>query len=322
MPEARARFTPDGAAPSSTRSSPPMRTASTAAPVDLVLAVPSTARPSGAPLAAVAGLGDVVHGRLGARLAADLLCRGPGSLGHMRPGRDGFVVPPARRSAVRGRHLLVLDDTYVSGARAQSAAAALRLARAASVQIVAAGRVLRPERVPGHAAFLRGTAAAPAADTEVSRLSSLRSDRRRRASRTRSSALLSASRVRRPQQRPGPGATAGSDGVGRRDRTCARGRRTAPEWTAGEVAAQSTGSAPGGGRLPERGAHGRRPSVRRTRLSLRAVPLLVRLLWVQPGCAATAMVARPVGRQAPAQLLGEEEVGQLRGAVGHPGVAG
>jgi hypothetical protein len=124
------------------------------APVDQVLAVPSSARPSGPPLAGVAGLGDVVQSRLGARLRSDLLCRGPGTLGHMRPQRDGFVVPGARRAAVQGRHLLLLDDTYVSGARAQSAAAALRVAGAATVQIVVAGRVLRPDRVPAHAHFL------------------------------------------------------------------------------------------------------------------------------------------------------------------------
>ncbi len=168
VPEARARYTPIVLALVDAFFAAHADCLARDAPVDLVLAVPSTTRPSGAPLAAVAGLGDVVHGRLGARLAADLLCRGPGSLGHMRPRRDGFVVPPARRSAVRGRHVLVLEDTYVSGARAQSATAALRLARAASVQIVTAGRVLRPERVPGHAAFLRGLAAAPAPDSEVS----------------------------------------------------------------------------------------------------------------------------------------------------------
>jgi hypothetical protein len=132
------------------------------APLDLVLAVPSTARPSGAPLATVTGLGEAAHDRLRAPLRADLLCRGPGWLGHMRPRRDGFVVPAARRAVMQGRHVLVLDDTYVSGARAQSAAAALRLAGAASVQIVAAGRVLRPDLVPGHAAFLRRQVATPA----------------------------------------------------------------------------------------------------------------------------------------------------------------
>jgi hypothetical protein len=132
------------------------------APLDLVLAVPSTARPSGAPLATVPGLGEAAHDRLRAPLRADLLCRGPGWLGHMRPRRDGFVVPAARRAVMQGRHVLVLDDTYVSGARAQSAAAAVRLAGAASVQIVAAGRVLRPDLVPAHAAFLRRQVAAPA----------------------------------------------------------------------------------------------------------------------------------------------------------------
>ena len=167
VPEARARYTPMVLALVDEFFAAHADCLARDAPVDLVLVVPSTARPSGAPLAAVAGLGDVVRRRLGARLAADLLCRGPGSLRHMRPRRDGFVVPAARRSAVQGRHVLVLDDTYVSGARAQSASAALRLAQAASVQIVTAGRVLRPERVPGHAEFLR-RAAPPTSNSEGS----------------------------------------------------------------------------------------------------------------------------------------------------------
>jgi hypothetical protein len=131
----------------------------------MVLAVPSTARPSGAPLSRVPGLGDDVRARLGACWCDDVLWRGPGRLGHMRPARDGFVVPPDRRAVVHGRHVLVLDDTYVSGARAQSAAGALRLAGAASVRIVAAGRVLRPDRLPVHAAFLRRLASTPTLGT-------------------------------------------------------------------------------------------------------------------------------------------------------------
>ncbi len=51
--------------------------------------------------------------------------------------------------------MALLDDTYVSGARAQSAAAALRRAGATSVVIVAVGRVLRPDRSASHARFLR-----------------------------------------------------------------------------------------------------------------------------------------------------------------------
>ncbi len=50
--------------------------------------------------------------------------------------------------------MLLLDDTYVSGARAQSAAAALRLGGARSVLIVPLGRVIRPERFASHAAFM------------------------------------------------------------------------------------------------------------------------------------------------------------------------
>jgi len=155
VPEARARFTPMVRSLFDAFFAAHTTCLTGDGPVHLVLAVPSTARPSGAPLARVPGLADIARDRLGACWRDDVLCRGPAALGHMRPRRDGFVVPPAGRSAVRSRRLLVLDDTYVSGARAQSAAAALRLAGAASVQIVALGRVLRPDRVPAHAAFLR-----------------------------------------------------------------------------------------------------------------------------------------------------------------------
>ena len=70
-------------------------------PVDQVLAVPSSARPSGPPLAGVPGLADVVQSRLGARFRGDLLCRGPGTLGHMRPQRGRVCRPggPALRGA-------------------------------------------------------------------------------------------------------------------------------------------------------------------------------------------------------------------------------
>ena len=139
VPEARARFSPLVRSLFDDFFAAHAACLTAGAPVDLALAVPSTARPSGAPLAQVPGLGDDVRARLGACWCDDVLHRGPGRLGHMRPARDGFVVRPERRSAVQGRHVLVLDDTYVSGARAQSAAGALRLAGAVSVQIVAAG---------------------------------------------------------------------------------------------------------------------------------------------------------------------------------------
>jgi phosphoribosylpyrophosphate synthetase len=43
---------------------------------------------------------------------------------------------------IAGRHVLVVDDTWVSGGKAQSAALALKLAGAARVTIVCIGRLL------------------------------------------------------------------------------------------------------------------------------------------------------------------------------------
>jgi hypothetical protein len=124
-------------------------------PVELVLPVPSTNRPGGSPLADVDGLADAIGARLpGATWAPGLLARAGAPVGHMQPNARAFEVPPAPRPLASARRVLLLDDTYVSGARAQSAAAALRRAGARSVVIVVAGRVLRPDRSPAHAGFL------------------------------------------------------------------------------------------------------------------------------------------------------------------------
>ena len=119
---------------------------------EVVLPVPSSARPGGAPLTGVDGLATA-----GARLAhwsPHLLARARAPVGHMRPDASAFEVPAVHVPTIAGRSALLLDDTYVSGARAQSAAAALRGAGARSVVIVVLGRVLRPDRAAGHAAFL------------------------------------------------------------------------------------------------------------------------------------------------------------------------
>jgi predicted amidophosphoribosyltransferase len=124
--------------------------------VDLVLPVPSSARPGRAPLERVDGLGAAAVAALGhpARWLPSALVRGTGAVGHMRPSAEAFAVPPRCRDAVRQARVVLLDDTYVSGSRAQSAAAALRLARARSVVIVPLGRVVRPERFATHAALV------------------------------------------------------------------------------------------------------------------------------------------------------------------------
>jgi hypothetical protein len=131
-------------------------------PVELVLPVPSTSRPAG-PLAGLEGLAHTVRTRLpAARWSPGLLIRTGAAVGHMRPDADAFETPRGVAGAVDGRCVALLDDTYVSGARAQSAAAALRLAGARGVAIVPLGRVLRPDRVSSHAAFLRRARVEPA----------------------------------------------------------------------------------------------------------------------------------------------------------------
>ena len=119
---------------------------------DFVLPVPSSARPAGSPLCGVDGLGSACA-PLG-DWTPRLLARTGAPVGHMRPARRAFEVPAALVPAVAGCRAVLLDDTYVSGARAQSAAGALRRAGARSVVIVVLGRVLRPDRSAGHAAFL------------------------------------------------------------------------------------------------------------------------------------------------------------------------
>ena len=121
-------------------------------PGDVALPVPSSARPTGSPLCGVDGLATACA-PLGDWMP-QLLARAGARVGHMRPAPRAFEVPVAWEPAVAGRRAVLLDDTYVSGARAQSAAVALRRAGACSVVIVVLGRVLRPDRSAEHAAFL------------------------------------------------------------------------------------------------------------------------------------------------------------------------
>ena len=130
-------------------------------PFDCALLVPSTHRPGLAPLGQVDGLGrDVAAALPAARWAPGLLRRadargGPPPLAHMRPGPAAFSLRAPDSGEVAGARALLLDDLYVSGARAQSAAAALHRGGARSTLIVPLGRVLRPDRVASHAVFLR-----------------------------------------------------------------------------------------------------------------------------------------------------------------------
>lgn len=70
----------------------------------------------------------------------DLLARGSSAIGHNQASDTGYI---ARRS-LTGERVLLIDDTFTSGARAQSAASSLALAGAEVVAIVVVGRVFKP----------------------------------------------------------------------------------------------------------------------------------------------------------------------------------
>jgi adenine/guanine phosphoribosyltransferase-like PRPP-binding protein len=116
---------------------------------DAVVTVPSSTRPVGSPVDAVvskvASL-SVIHRRL--------LVRGPVPMDHLQPARQGFVIDPVADLRSLGRlRVLVVDDSYTTGARAQSAATALRLAGLQVGAILVLGRVIAPGSCPWHAAF-------------------------------------------------------------------------------------------------------------------------------------------------------------------------
>jgi hypothetical protein len=72
----------------------------------------------------------------------------PGCPLALRPGRQGRDLDPDRFQVLArpaGAGVLLLDDTWVSGASAQSAAAALKLAGARYVAVVVLGRHLNPD---------------------------------------------------------------------------------------------------------------------------------------------------------------------------------
>lgn len=106
---------------------------------DIVSVVPSTRpgwRPGRHPLEVA--VGTVVSL---ARLHAPVLAPGPAAAGHGFADDDAFAL--TRR--LRGERVLLIDDTFTTGARIQSAASALRAGGASSVAALAVGRVIWPE---------------------------------------------------------------------------------------------------------------------------------------------------------------------------------
>ena len=108
---------------------------------DLVATVPSTRRPGPSPVDALVAAVPT----LAPQLIGGLLVRGPGRLDHLVADRRGFAVEPAAGERAAGRRVLVVDDTVVTGARAQSAVAALRDAGLRPAGVLVVGRALAPE---------------------------------------------------------------------------------------------------------------------------------------------------------------------------------
>jgi predicted amidophosphoribosyltransferase len=69
-----------------------------------------------------------------------------GASGHLVASEDAFAVGTEHRRDLRGRGLVLLDDSYTTGATAQSAAQALRRAGAATVVVLVLARIVRPGR--------------------------------------------------------------------------------------------------------------------------------------------------------------------------------
>ena len=91
--------------------------------------------------------------RTGVALALDLierrkatpLLRGLGPAARAKAVRGAFHVRPERRSSLKGRSVILIDDVYTTGATANACARALKKAGAADVRLVCWARVVRRE---------------------------------------------------------------------------------------------------------------------------------------------------------------------------------
>jgi predicted amidophosphoribosyltransferase len=110
-----------------------------------VVVVPSTIRPAPHPLElvlnAIPDLGTPVRA---------VLQRTIGPLGHNQPNKEAFEV----NTDVSGHSIVLVDDVYTSGARAQSASYRLRAAGAQIRHLIALGRRINPEYHPRAAELL------------------------------------------------------------------------------------------------------------------------------------------------------------------------
>jgi len=83
------------------------------------------------------------------------LAAGSGSVGHLRPAPDAFTVD----GVGVGRRVLVLDDTWTTGAHARSAAVAVARAGAEVAGVLVIGRIVDPGASAAVAAWWASTVA-------------------------------------------------------------------------------------------------------------------------------------------------------------------
>jgi hypothetical protein len=104
--------------------------------------VPSTTRPGGNP--PIAGIARRVHSVYPARAKVGLAVGPSGGAPRASvPRPDRFTVPDEYLPQVVDQHVLVVEDTWVSGDKAQSAALTLKAAGATCVTILCVTRWLR-----------------------------------------------------------------------------------------------------------------------------------------------------------------------------------
>lgn len=105
---------------------------------DAIVVVPSTSRQPPHPLA------DVIDSLELEAPTATLLQRGDGELGFRRPSTDGFRLR-SEASQIQGSRILLMDDVYTTGARANSAAHTLRTAGYTVNGLLVIARRVNPE---------------------------------------------------------------------------------------------------------------------------------------------------------------------------------
>jgi len=96
-------------------------------------------------------LAQAIAKTAGPQVRSDLLVRRKPTapLGHMSPSarrrtlRGAFAVPPAKRAAIAGKRLVLVDDVLTTGATAEACARTLKRAGAAGVDVLVFTRVVR-----------------------------------------------------------------------------------------------------------------------------------------------------------------------------------